>query len=115
MLNIDYLNIWSQMGVFSRALAFLLLFIFVFNIVRIFLNWGRGFSVVALTCSSSIFLFLIYIAFIFELKLLFIAPLVLILVVAMSHVAKLGVRSYYGEETDETVFSIGLPRKSGSD
>ena len=111
MFNIDYLNIWGQMGIFSRTLAFLFLFVFVFNIIRLFLSWGRGFSLVAIGCSTGIFFFLIYIAFIFEWKLLFIAPLVLVLVLAMSHVAKLGVWSYYGEEMDETIFSLEMDSK----
>ena len=115
MFNIDYLNVWGQMGIFSRTLAFLFLFIFVFNIIRIFLNWDRGFAAIAIACSGGIFFFLIYIAFIFELKLLFIAPLVLVLVLAMSHIAKIGVRYYYGEEIDETIFSIGLSSESKSD
>ena len=106
MFNIDYLNVWAQMGIFSRSLAFLFLFVFVFNIIRIFLNWGRGFSIVALACSGGVFFFLIYIAFIFELKLLFIAPFVLMLALIMSYAARLGVRTYYGEETDETIFSL---------
>jgi hypothetical protein len=106
MFNIDYLNIWAQMGIISRSLAFVFLFAFVLNTVRIFLNWERGFSIVALTISGGIFFFLIYIALIFELKLLFIAPLVLVLFLVMSYIAKIGVRYYYGEEMDETVFSL---------
>ena len=112
MFNIDYLNIWGQMGMFSRALAFVLFFIFVFNIIRIFLNWNRRFASVAIACSIGIFFFLIYIGFIFELKLIFIAPLVLILASTMSHIANIGYRYFYGDETDETIFSIGLDSKS---
>ena len=103
------------MGIFSRTLALLFLLVFAFNIIRIFLNWNRGFATVALVSATGIFFFLIYIAFLFELKLLFIAPLVLLLVLAMSHIAKIGVRYYYSEETDETIFSVLLPPNSKSD
>jgi len=115
MFNIDYLNIWSQMGIFSKALAFVFLFAFVSNTIRIFLNWTRGFSMIAIACSGGIFFFLIYMAIIFELKLLFIAPLVLALMLTMSHLAKLGVRHYYREEMDETIFSVGLYQEPESD
>jgi hypothetical protein len=70
---------------------------------------------VTIICSGGVFFFLIYTAIIFELKLLFIAPPVLALMLIMSHIARLGVRYYYSEEMDETVFSMGIYQESEPD